>query len=113
MYTIGSLFAGIYTVFWNEILQRVNATNHSLQDAKLDVNTAIASLTSLKDFISSRRDCFDEYERQGKELSGSTKYADTETRNRRRNVRLDPLDYGRAESAQRTPSQKYRTGKII
>ena len=64
-------FVGIYTVFWNDILQHANATNKGLQDPKLGLNTAVASLVSLKDFISCKRDSFEDYERQGKALSGS------------------------------------------
>ena len=106
-------FVGIYTVFWNDILQRANATNKGLQDPKLSLNTAVASLVSLKDFISSKRDSFEDYERQGKELSGSAEYAQAKIRKRTRNVRLNPLDYGREEEVQLTPSQSFRIGEIV
>jgi len=50
-----------YTVFWNDILQQVDATNQSLQSTKLDLNTTVASLTrcSLKDFVFSTSDSTD------------------------------------------------------
>jgi len=62
---LNQLETGIYTVFWNDILQRNDATNRSLQSTKLDLNTAVTSITSLKDFVSSKRDFFEGYERQG------------------------------------------------
>ena len=45
---ICKLETGIYAVFWHGILGRVNATNHTLQDPKLDLNAAVAVLKSLK-----------------------------------------------------------------
>ncbi|XP_066965691.1 uncharacterized protein [Macrobrachium rosenbergii] len=53
---MNQLETGIYTTFWNDILQRTDATNKTLQHAKLDLNTAVASLTSLKDYVASKRD---------------------------------------------------------
>lgn len=44
---MNQLETGIYTTFCNDILQRTDATNKTLQHAKLDLNTAVASLTSL------------------------------------------------------------------
>ena len=67
---LNQLETGIYTVFWNDILQLVDATNRSLHSTKLDLNTAVTSLTSLKDFVLSKRDFFEGYERQGRELCG-------------------------------------------
>ena len=89
---MNELEIGIYTTFWNDILQRTDATSKNLQHAKLDLNTAVASLTSLKDYVASKRDSFDTYEKQGEELSGSADYVQTRTRHKRRNVRLNPLD---------------------
>ena len=40
-----------YTVFWHDILERVHKTSQFLQDPKLDLNTAVMSLTSLREFI--------------------------------------------------------------
>ena len=45
------LETGIYAVFWRDILDRVNATSHMLQDPKLDLNSAVAMLKSLKCFV--------------------------------------------------------------
>ena len=110
---INQLETGIYTNFWNDILQRTDATNKSLQHAKLHLNTAVASLTSLKNYVALKRDSFDTYEKQGKELSGSADYVQTKTRDKRRNVRLNPLGYGHAEEVQLSPSEKYRTETFL
>ena len=51
----------IYSVFWHEILDRVNGTNKQLQDPKLDLNAAVATVKPLKSFADTKRECFNEY----------------------------------------------------
>ena len=58
-----------------------------------------------------KRDCFQAYEEQGAEKSGTTSYA--ETRRRQRNVRLNPLDYGREPEADLSPSRKFRVHNLL
>ena len=41
------LETGIYSVFWNDILERVNATSRKLHDPKLDLNAAVATVERL------------------------------------------------------------------
>lgn len=111
---MNQLETGIYTTFWNDILQRTDATNKTLQHAKLDLNTAVASLTSLKEYVASKRDSFHTYEKEGEQLSQSgSAYKAVESRQKRRNVRLNPLDYGHAEEVQLSPSEKYRTQTFL
>nr|XP_047141248.1 uncharacterized protein LOC124816200 [Hydra vulgaris] len=86
-----TLETGIYTVFWNNILERVDKTNKLLQDAKLDLNTAISAIKSLKNFFQAKRDNFDQYEKQGAEISETTDYL--KHRKRQRNIRLNPIDF--------------------
>ena len=105
---MNKLETGIYSVFWNELLKRVDATNRSLQHAILDLNSAVVSLASLKTCISSKRDSFEEYEVEGKGLSGSEDYLLTQTRQKFRKVRLKPLYYGHAEETQLGPSARFR-----
>jgi hypothetical protein len=105
------LETGVYTVFWHDILNRCDATTRALQNPQCDLNTAVASLKSLKHFVESKRDGFTEYERQGAAMSGASNYA--ETRKRSYNKRLDPLDYGHAPEAELTPSQKFRVGSFL
>ena len=111
---ISRLETGIYTVFWNDILQRTDATNKSLQHAKLDLNSAVVSLTSLQNYVASKRDSFDTYEQQGKELSGSTNYDNPrKTRLTHHSVRPDQLDSSHAEGVQRSPSSIYKKESFL
>ena len=75
---------GIYSVFWNDILERVNATSRKLQDSKLDLNAAVAMVVSLKRFVEAKRETFTEYERHGATLSGTSDYVQTRQRPCRR-----------------------------
>ena len=107
---------GIYTVFWNDILERVNATSKILQDPQLDLNSAVAAVKSLRTFIESKRDRFEEYEKEGGVKSGTTEYV--QRRQRRRNVRLDPLDQPRdtgdtSTQMETTQSEKFRTENFL
>jgi len=70
----------------NNILERLNKTNKVLQDATLDLNTAISAIKSLKNFVQSKRDNFDQYEKQGAEISETTDYL--KHRKRQRNNRF-------------------------
>lgn len=108
-----SLEIGTFSALWNSVLERVNATNHVLQNPKLDLFTAVAFLKSLKEFIESKRDCFDEYESQGKQLSGSHEYSLTQKRQRQSNVRLAPLDYEASDAVEMTSSQRFRVEAYI
>ncbi|XP_065664704.1 uncharacterized protein LOC136086337 [Hydra vulgaris] len=69
-----TLETGIYTVFWNNILERVDKTNKLLQDATLHLNTAITAIKSLKNFVQAKRDNFDQYEKQGAETTDYLKH---------------------------------------
>ena len=71
------LETGIYSVFWNEILERVNATSRKLQDPTLDLNAAVAMVVSLKRFVEAKRETVTEYERHGVTLSGTSDYVQT------------------------------------
>ena len=102
------LETGIYIVFWNTILQRVNATSLKLQSCNADLNTSIALLKSLRQYIESTRNDFQNYETLGKLKSACDEYKQSEERARKRNVRLDPLDYGRSQKVELTGSQKFR-----
>lgn len=45
---LSKLEIGLLTVFWNNILQQVNIANVTIQNHRLDVNTAVALVKSLK-----------------------------------------------------------------
>jgi hypothetical protein len=105
------LETGIYSVFWHEFLARVDCTNTILQNPILDLNTAVAALKSLKFFVESKRDCFSEYESQGKKKSGTAAYQ--LKRPRKYNVMLNPLDYAQAPAAELSPSEKFRVHDFL
>ena len=52
---MNTLEIGIYACFWNNILQRANATSKKLQTVKLDLNSAVASIHSLREYIKDKR----------------------------------------------------------
>ncbi|XP_042209606.1 zinc finger MYM-type protein 1-like [Homarus americanus] len=105
------LETAIYAVLWHDILGRDDATSHALQDPKLDLNTAVAMLKSLECFVREKRDCFHVYEKKGREMSETGDYS--QTRKRQRNVRLNPLDYGRSEEAALSQSEKFRVQNFL
>lgn len=90
--TVIYLTVNLYTVFWDDILGQVNKTSETLQNPRLDVNTAASALTSLTSFIGTKRDSFEEYEVKAAELTDCTEYESETRRNRKINVRLAPLD---------------------
>ncbi|XP_065667646.1 uncharacterized protein LOC136087944 [Hydra vulgaris] len=101
-----TLETGIYMVFWNNILERVDKTNKLLQDATLDLNTAISAIKSLKNFVQAKRDNFDQNEKQGAEISETTDYL--KHRKRQRNIRLNPIDFYESPEVDLTSSQKFK-----
>lgn len=105
------LETGIYIHFWNDILERTDATSKTLQSPKMTLNCAVASIKSLATFVQSKRECFNEYEQRAAELTGTLEYKTV--RQRVRNVRLKPLDYSNAPAAQLTPSEKFRVENFL
>ena len=71
----------------------------------MDLNSAVTSLTSLKDWVSS----FTEYEREGIQRCGTADYLVTQSQQRCPSVNLKHLDYGDGEKAHLTPFSKYKT----
>jgi len=43
----GPVIVSYYTVFWNDIIERVDSTNKLLQDPTLNLNTAVSAINSL------------------------------------------------------------------
>ncbi|XP_025207089.1 uncharacterized protein LOC112602935 [Melanaphis sacchari] len=87
---IKNIQTGLYAVFWNDILGQVNKTSETLQNPRLDVNTAVLALKSLRSFIGTKRDSFEEYVVKVAELDDFVEY-DCETQ-RKRKINLDILD---------------------
>ncbi|XP_065664615.1 uncharacterized protein LOC136086257 [Hydra vulgaris] len=70
----------LYSLFWNEILERFNATNKVLPSPEMVLWSAVDALTSMKAFVESKRECFAQYEERAKKLSGSTEYSQAQRR---------------------------------
>jgi len=70
-----------------------------------------ASLESLKLFVEPKRNNFDKYEEAAKKISHTDQYVQSRTRTR--NVRLNPLDYGKAQDANLSPKEKYKLSAFI
>ena len=76
---------------WNVILERLNATNIHLQSPKMDLNTSVHLLKSLKVFIETLQSEFDRFKERGKCLTGIFHYHEEVGRKRRNKVRLTLL----------------------
>ncbi|KAK6186835.1 hypothetical protein SNE40_006103 [Patella caerulea] len=109
--TMCKLETGFYVGFWATVLERFHRTSVSLQSQSTDLNTAVELLKSLRVFVESLRDRFDDFLTDGIERSGTNDF--DAPRSRKRNVRLDPLDYGRAEEASLSPEDAFRVNGFV
>jgi len=75
------------------------------------LESAMCVLESLKLFVESKRNDFDKYEEAAKKISHTDQYV--QSRNRARHVRLNPLDYGKAQDANLSPKEKYKVSTFI
>jgi len=82
-----------------------------LQDPKMVLESAMRALESLKLFVESKRNDFDKYEEATRKISHTDQYV--QSRTRARNVRLNPLDYGKAQDANLSPKEKYKVSAFI
>ena len=88
-----------------------NALSQLLQNANLDLITAVATIKSLKTFVESKRESFTEYETK---LSGTKEYAQVVTRRRTRTcAALSILDYGQTPDAILSDSEKFRVDNYL
>ncbi|XP_068994056.1 zinc finger MYM-type protein 1-like [Neodiprion pinetum] len=110
---MSSLETALFAIFWNDILERFNATNKMLQDPQMILESAMRALESLKSFVESKRNDFDKYEEAAKKISQTDEYVQSRTRTRTRNVRLNPLNYGKAQDANLSPKEKYKVSAFI
>jgi hypothetical protein len=108
---MGSIEIALYAGFWNDILERFNVTNKILQDSKVVLYSTVEALKSLRSFVDSKREKFEEYEEAARKLSDTDNYI--QTRSRSRNVRLNPLDYAKSSDAQLSPKEKFRVECFI
>ena len=86
------LETALLLIFWNTLLQRINATNKSLQSKECNLQKGTYLLKSLSEFILSIRTndaYFHQMEKEAIELSGSTEYSTAKNRNRKRKILFD------------------------
>ena len=62
-------------------------------------------------FVREKRECFHVYEKKGQDVSGTDEYSQICIRHR--NVRLNPLDYGRSEEVTLSHSEKFRVDNFL
>ena len=73
----------VMSVFWAVILERFDAVSKSLQKETIELQTAVNTLKSPSDFLTSQRDLFDEYEEKANEKV-KAQYSDDCNRLRKR-----------------------------
>ena len=111
--TMAKLETGIFAQFWNDLLQRFNSMSKKLQSESIDLNTAVDLQQSPSVFICriTTRWLWWIYVTNGGELSGTSEF--TVHRARKRNTRLNPLDYGKAENTSLEPKDSFRIQSYI
>lgn len=80
------------TIFWNDVLMRLNKTNKMLQKTTLTLSVAVKMLKSLTLYISEKRNKFDWYEKRANEIAPNSVYKDINKRIKKRSTRLTYFD---------------------
>ena len=108
------LETAIMTEMWDCILTRFNAASKSLQDDNMDLNTALKELNSLKIFVLSLRNRFDEFEESGVKRSNNSQYQSEIKRIQQRNRRMD-FDCGIISTNETvlSPQKNFKVTKYI
>lgn len=83
--SLNNLEIAIICEIWN-ILQKFNATNKSLQNINIDLETVVKLYNSLKDYLLNLRitEYFLDFEKRGREKSGCEEYDSKSNRKRKR-----------------------------
>jgi hypothetical protein len=68
---MNSIEITLFAIFWNDVLERFNATSKMLQTSQMVLESAVCALESLKIFVESKRDEFDKYEKTARNLSNT------------------------------------------
>ena len=86
------LETALLLIFWNTLLQRINAANKSLQNKECNIQKGTYLLKSLSAFILNIRTddaYFYQMEKEAIELSGSIEYSTEKNRIRKRKIQFD------------------------
>lgn len=86
------LETAFFSLLWNQILQRFQATSVALQTVDLDLVKAVSLIQSLKDYVQDLRGNFDEMEITAKRISTTQQYKSDVTRQVTRTRRADESD---------------------
>ena len=96
--------------FWNEILDRINATSKKLQSPTIDLKSAVELLRSLELYFETLRDRFSDFEKNAKKLlnieQGTGEYK--KERIRKRNTKFDDGNAIASEETRLTGRTKFR-----
>jgi hypothetical protein len=84
--SLNKLEIAIICEIWNDILQKFNATNKSLQNVNIDLETVVKLYDSLKNYLLNLRttEYFLDFEKRGREKSGCEEYDSKSNRKRKR-----------------------------
>ncbi|XP_018398453.1 PREDICTED: uncharacterized protein LOC108776350 [Cyphomyrmex costatus] len=105
------LETGIMASLWNDILQNLNKTSSTIQNPRILLNTAIACIKSLKEYVAEKRDNFPHYEDLGKKLTEITEYQSK--RIRKRNVRLNSSNDPETPEVEFSVSESFRISQYL
>lgn len=75
-----SLEMGFMTVFWADVLGKLDSVNKKLQSVDIDLMQVVDLYKSLEGYISNIRDRYDNYEERAKQLCGQKEYKTSNTR---------------------------------
>lgn len=115
---MSKLETGIMTIFWNGMLERLQATSVSLQSPDQDLNTGYALYESLHGYVQAMRSTFSDIEAKAKILTDCEEYQQQTSRRRKRNTKYDYLSGSTTlnddEAVEnQTPKQKFETQVFI
>jgi hypothetical protein len=106
--SMGLLETAIMCELWNDILQRFNACSKSLQDAQIQLNTAVALLRSLDGFLEDLRSKFSDYEKAAIERCDNNVYRAETRRKRRRKQNINDSSSSADAIEMLSPSENFR-----
>jgi hypothetical protein len=101
------------TVFWNDILIRINSVSKVLQKQNMNLSVTAKLIKSLMAHVSEKRDCFEEFESRAKEKSHIDDYQDAYKRVRLCKRTIIFLDGGRNTDVVLQGSRKFKVETSI
>ena len=102
---LDQLETALISIMWNDILQKINLINKSLQEAGIGICTVVKLYESLLSYFQAIRNNFDDYETQAKELVSSD-YIQSSCRKRTRKIMFDE---GATPEVEMNPRDTFRT----